>query len=122
MKLPVTMASCCSEASRPRIRAGEISAMYAGAITDADPAPTPRNTTSTPRLGAKPVPRALTRNSTAAIRITARRPTWSRCARRARAPAAAPRRAEATAKPREAESALNSRSTADTAPLITALS
>ena len=27
MKIPVTMASCCRDASRPRIRAGAISAM-----------------------------------------------------------------------------------------------
>ena len=26
-KMPVTMANCCSEPSRPRMRAGEVSAM-----------------------------------------------------------------------------------------------
>src|SRR5690606_40102675 len=35
-KMPRTIASCCSEANRPRTRLGEISAMYAGATTEAD--------------------------------------------------------------------------------------
>ncbi len=65
---------------------------------------------------------ALIRNSTAAIRITASRPMWSAIRPEAKAPAAAPRSADATAKPSEAASASNSRETAETAPLITALS
>jgi hypothetical protein len=40
-KIPVVMASCCSDASRPRTWRGEISEMYAGAITEARPMPSP---------------------------------------------------------------------------------
>ena len=35
--MPSTIASCCTDPSRPRIRAGAISAIYAGAITEAMP-------------------------------------------------------------------------------------
>jgi hypothetical protein len=38
---PTTMAICCSEARRPRIRAGATSAMYIGANTLAAPIATP---------------------------------------------------------------------------------
>jgi hypothetical protein len=40
IKIPVTIASCCSDPRRPRIRAGEVSAMYVGAITEATRTPT----------------------------------------------------------------------------------
>ena len=40
-KMPSVIASCCSDPSRPRIAAGAISAMYAGAMTDAMPMPMP---------------------------------------------------------------------------------
>ena len=62
MKMPVTIANCCNEPSRPRIRAGAISAMYAGAITDAMPTPRPpinRKKISKYRLGLRPAPIAL---------------------------------------------------------------
>jgi hypothetical protein len=75
--MPTTMASCCSEPSRPRIEAGEISAMYAGAITDAAPTPTPPTTRQKVRLTgpvARPEPMALTMNSTAAATMTRMRP------------------------------------------------
>ena len=51
--------------------------MYAGAITEATPTPTPpitRNAMSIPSELASPVPTALTRNSTAATRIVHKRP------------------------------------------------
>ncbi len=48
--MPTTMASCCSEPRRPRIDAGEISAMYAGAITEAAPTPRPPTTRQNVRL------------------------------------------------------------------------
>ena len=43
-KIPRVIASCWSEPSRPRIAAGAISAMYAGAMTDAMPMPMPAMT------------------------------------------------------------------------------
>ena len=94
-------------------------------MTDAMPTPSPpmmRPMTSIERFGAKPVTIALSRNSTAAIFMTASRPRRSAIRPPIMAPAAAPSRAEATAKPRAAAAVLNSSSTAETAPLMTALS
>ncbi len=48
--MPVTIASCCSEPSRPRMRGGEVSAMYAGAMTDATPTPMPPTTRNRPNI------------------------------------------------------------------------
>ena len=125
MKMPVTIASCCREPNRPRSLAGAISAMYAGAITEAIPTPRPpmiRKSTSTQRLGARPVPRAATKKRIAAIRITISRPMWSANRPASSAPAAAPSRAEATAKPSVKGAMLNCFWMAEFAPLMTALS
>lgn len=51
------------------------------------------------KFGANPVPIALIRKSTAAIRMTNRRPNRSASRPAVIAPAAAPSRADATAKP-----------------------
>lgn len=77
---------------------------------------------NTHRLGARPQLIALTKNSTAAIFITAIRPILSEMAPPRKAPAAAPSSADATAKPNSAGGVLNSCSMAETAPLMTALS
>ena len=124
-KMPVTMANCCSEPSLPRILAGEVSAMYAGAITEATPTPIPpmtRNSTIISMLAARPAPKALMKNSTAAIFITASRPMRSASRPAVMAPAAAPSSAEATAKPSAALLMSKCFWMEATAPLITALS
>ena len=124
-KIPVTMANCCSEPRRPRIRAGEVSAIYVGAITDATPTPIPpttRNATINQTLSARPVPIALMKNSTAAIFMTEIRPIRSARRPAVMAPAAAPSNAEATAKPSAALLMPKWLWIEATAPLITALS
>ena len=72
MKIPSTIASCCSEANRPRSSAGEISAMYAGATTLAIPTaspPTMRQALKSTNEGAKPVPSEPMTNSPDASNI-----------------------------------------------------
>lgn len=78
--MPDTIASCCSDPRRPRTAGGATSAMYAGAMTDAAPTPSPPRTRQAMRShgpNAKPDPRALTRNNTAASTITPVRPQRS---------------------------------------------
>ena len=63
--MPVTIANWLTETMRPRIRAGEISAMYIGEAIEATPTPTPprmRKTTKRPNESASAVPTAETRN------------------------------------------------------------
>jgi len=94
-------------------------------MTEATPTPTPpmtRPMTRIVRLGASADRTALMKNSTAATFMVKSRPKRSANLPADRAPAAAPSSAEATAKPSGPGDALNSSSTADTAPLITALS
>ena len=77
--------------------------MYAGATTDAIPTPTPpstRNTISNASELTSPVPSALTKNDTAANRITISRPKRSANWPATTAPAAAPSSAEETVNPR----------------------
>ncbi len=62
--MPDTMASCCSEPILPRIWAGLISAMYAGAITEAAPTPRPPTTRHTimstgPKARPEPIAEAV---------------------------------------------------------------
>jgi hypothetical protein len=80
VKMPSVIASCCSDARRPRRSFGEISAMYAGATTDAMPMPRPPTTRQMVRsqtLNAKPEPNALTKKRTAPTIIVHRRPNRS---------------------------------------------
>ncbi len=94
-------------------------------MTDATPTPMPpmtRNSTNIQTLGARPVPIALIRNSSAAIFITDRRPILSASRPAITAPSAAPSSAAATATPVANLPIWKWSSTADTAPLITALS
>ncbi len=75
--MPVTIAICCSEPSRPRYGAGETSAMYAGAMTDAAPTPSPptmRQNDRSHTVKASPQPSALAMKRIAAITITRMRP------------------------------------------------
>ncbi len=110
---------------RPRSRAGAISAMYAGAMTDAIPMPTPAMNRQIARSKAD---QAIAdrieeaKNSTAPNTMTRVRP--HRSARRPpdHAPSAQPRRAIATTSPVTAESRSNCPSIAATAPLMTELS
>src|SRR4029450_166862 len=62
---PTTIASCCSEARRPRICGGATSAMYIGAKTLAPPMATPAVIRTTMNNAAEleaPVDTAVTRN------------------------------------------------------------
>ena len=75
--MPETIASCCKDPSLPRTFAGAISAIYAGAITDAMPIATPpmtRKIESTKSESASPEPIALITKRSAAIRIGCKRP------------------------------------------------
>ena len=77
--------------------------MYAGATTDAIPTPTPpstRNTISNASELIRPVPSALTKNNTAANRITISRPRRSANRPARTAPTAAPSSAEDTVNPK----------------------
>ena len=74
---PSTMAICCSEASRPRIRAGATSEMYIGANTLAPPMASPpriREAMKKPAEPAAPVANALARKRTAFSSMVGRRP------------------------------------------------
>jgi len=84
------------------MRGGEVSAIYAGAMTDATPTPMPPMTRNAPKTQifiARPVPKALMRKSSAASFITERRPTLSASRPAVTAPSAAPISAAATATP-----------------------
>ena len=84
------------------MRGGEVSAMYAGAMTDATPTPMPPTTRNRPNIQifvARPVPKALIRKSKAAIFITDSRPILSASRPATTAPSAAPSNAAATATP-----------------------
>ena len=75
--MPNTIANWFSETIRPRIGAGEISAMYIGELIEAAPTPMPpskRKATNQNNVGGSAVPMAETRNSTAAISNILRRP------------------------------------------------
>ncbi len=100
--MPVTIASCCSEPSRPRRCAGAISAMYVGAITDADPIarpPTKRQSMSPPTLPGNAEPIAEIMKSTAATRMAWMRPRRSAMRPAYQAPTAQPSSAMLTMKP-----------------------
>lgn len=100
--MPSVIASCCSEASDPRIWRGATSAMYAGATTDAMPIPRPLITRHRMRSGTLNVSAAPideTKKSTAPSSITFRRPQRSDSAPATTAPTAQPSRATATTKP-----------------------
>ena len=78
--MPETMANWLTETMRPRIRAGEISAMYMGEVIEAAPMPSPpmmRKKTNSVKLRGKAVPKAETRNSTAETSSTRLRPRRS---------------------------------------------
>ena len=81
-----------------------------------------RKSTTAHTSWASPVPKALTRNSTAAIFMTEMRPILSAMRPAVMAPAAAPSSAEATANPSSALPIPKSSWMESTAPLITALS
>jgi hypothetical protein len=81
---------------------GDVSAMYAGAMTEAMPTPMPprtRKATTSHTFGASAVPIALTRKNKAAIFITEMRPIASAIRPADMAPTAAPSSADATANP-----------------------
>ena len=84
--------------------------------------PTTRNRPNNQILAAKPVPKALIKNSSAAIFITERRPILSASRPAITAPSAAPISAAATATPVTNLLISKWSSTAATAPLMTALS
>src|SRR5699024_3049352 len=124
-KIPTTIASCCSEPSRPRTCAGETSAIYAGAITDAAPTPKPPITRQmiksvTPK--ASPEPTAETRNNTEEMTIVGTRPSLLATGPANHAPTAQPNSAEETAKPCSQPPRLKSADSASTAPLMTEVS
>ena len=124
-KIPSVMASCCSDPSRPRMAAGAISAMYAGAMTDAMPMPMPammRHSTRSQTPNAMPDRIEETKNRTAPRNITRVRPQRSASLPPSHAPNAQPSRAMATTSPVTAGSISNSPSIASTAPLMTELS
>jgi hypothetical protein len=80
VKMPSVIASCCSDARRPRRSFGEISAMYAGATTEAMPMPRPPTTRQMVRsqtLNAKPEPKALMKKKNAPAIMVQRRPKRS---------------------------------------------
>jgi hypothetical protein len=84
------------------MRGGDVSAIYAGAMTDATPTPMPpiiRKTTISHTLFARPAPIALMKNNSAAIFITWSRPIRSASRPAVSAPNTQPSSAEATAKP-----------------------
>ena len=123
--MPITIAICCSEARRPRLWAGEISAMYAGAITEAIPMATPLSTRQRANSHAEkanPVPTELTRNRIADIFMVGMRPYRSATLPAYQAPTAQPSRATATTMPVRWLLMANLYWIASTAPLITALS
>ena len=94
-------------------------------MTDATPTPMPPMTRNKPNIStliARPVPKALTRNSSAAIFITASLPILSASRPATNAPRAAPISAAATATPVTSLLIWKWSSTAATAPLMTALS
>jgi hypothetical protein len=111
MKMPVTMASCCNEPSRPRIAAGDTSAMYAGAITLAAPMaspPTMRQSVRSHEPTASAEPIALIANSAAATSMTRIRPSRSARGPANQAPTAHPISADETTSPRTRSEAPNS--------------
>src|SRR5262249_48322317 len=122
---PDTMASCCSDAKRPRMRAGATSAMYIGANTLAAPMAIPlaiRAMMKNPAEAAAPVPTALARKRTALNSIVGRRPIESASLPAPKAPTAQPSNTEAPAKPVPAALGANAFARASTVPLITPLS
>ena len=124
-KMPMVMASCWRDPSAPRYRAGAISAMYAGAITEAMPMPRPPITRQINRSGtdhANPVPMDEAMNSAEPSSITFLRPQMSASRPANQAPSAHPRSAMATAKPFMNELSSKCVPMDSTAPLTTELS
>src|SRR5262249_1071398 len=122
---PVTIAICCSEARRPRMFAGDTSAMYIGANTLAAPIEMPPAILAamkTPAELAAPVATALTRKRIAFKSIVGRRPIELASVPAPKAPTAQPSNTEATAKPVPAAWVPNAFARALTAPLMTPLS
>ena len=100
--MPSTMLNCVTATSRPRSRAGEISAMYMGETTDAPPTPIPpmkRKNSNEYQSQARPLPTAETKYSTAMHTSTARRPSASAGRPATIAPRIVPIKALATVKP-----------------------
>ena len=124
--MPSMMASCCSEPSRPRMAAGAISAMYAGAITDAMPMPMPamtRHRTRSQTPIARPDRIEETKNRTAPSEHDARAArTVGELAAEPRAERAA-EQGDGDDEPGDASDSMsNSPWMASTAPLMTELS
>lgn len=100
--MPMVMANCWSEAREPRHLAGAISAMYAGAITEAMPIPSPPSTRQSMRSGtlnANPEPIEEMTNRAEPSSMTFLRPQRSARLPANQAPTAHPMRAIATTKP-----------------------
>ena len=94
-------------------------------MTEAAPTPSPPTTrqtmkSTTPK--ARPEPRALARNMTAAMSMTGTRPMRLATGPANQAPRVQPMRAEETAKPLSAALSANVPAKASTAPLMTAVS
>src|SRR5882757_161430 len=116
------MASCCSVVSRPRISAGETSAIYAGATTEAAPTPNPPISRKTKKTSAEreaPAPAAPTAKSTAVSSISGLRPILSAYCPASKAPIADPTNTDATENPVPTPDDPNSLLNAATVPLIT---
>jgi hypothetical protein len=123
--MPETMANWLMETMRPRMRAGEISAMYIGEVIDAAPTPTPpmtRKTTKVAKLGGNAVPMADARNMTAAMSRTFLRPRASLRAPAEAAPIAQPSSALEAAHPLYAAVSAKRFSRNPIAPEMTAVS
>src|ERR1700730_2967187 len=119
------MASCCKVVRRPRIAAGDTSAMYAGATTDAAPTPNPPMRRKMKNISADcdaPAPAAPTANSTAVSSISGFRPIFSAYCPASSAPMADPTNTEETDNPVPTPEEPNSWLKAATVPLMTAAS
>ena len=123
--MPKMIANWLSETSRPRIRAGLISAMYIGLVIDAAPTPSPprmRYRTNSVTLRGMAEPIAEIKNSTAEIISTFFRPRRSLSVPAITAPNTQPTSALLAAQPFSA--ALSSKCVCmnPIAPLMTAVS
>src|SRR5579883_2003540 len=119
------MASCCRVVSLPRMSAGDTSAMYAGATTDAAPTPNPpmrRERKKTPAVGDAPAPAAPRPHSAAVSSMRGLRPIRSAYWPASKAPIADPINTEETESPVPTLEEANSLLRAATVPLITAAS
>ncbi len=119
------MLNCCTATSRPRYRAGEISAMYSGETTEAPPIPRPprkRKKQKQYQLQGIAQPMAEMKYSTATTISAGRRPKRSAGRPAATDPTMVPIRAAATVKPSQNSSSANTCFRASVVPEMTAVS